>query len=191
VIDHVVQHQGADLIMMATHGRGTIRRLLLGSVTAKVLHDVSAAVWTGSPAAIEAHPPGGYRSIVCAVGLDEEAEAVLVAAAALARSYKAQLSLVHVVEIPHANAEVDVSRFLDELVASADDTLKKWKSTLGIDAPHSVFEATTADGVCRHAIEKQADLVVAGRGRQQGTISRAWAHLYDIVRQAPCPVLSI
>src|SRR6185437_3545126 len=32
VIRELVQHQGADLVMLATHGRGPIRRFLLGSV---------------------------------------------------------------------------------------------------------------------------------------------------------------
>ena len=44
VIEKIVQHEGTDLVMLATHGRGPIRRLLLGSVAAKVLHDVPAAV---------------------------------------------------------------------------------------------------------------------------------------------------
>ena len=48
VIHKVIQHQGTDVVMLATHGRGPVRRFLLGSVAAKVLHDVSAAVWTGA-----------------------------------------------------------------------------------------------------------------------------------------------
>src|SRR5271163_3527491 len=49
VIDDVVRHQGADLVMLPTHGRAPLRRLLLGSVTAKVLHDLTVPVWTGHP----------------------------------------------------------------------------------------------------------------------------------------------
>ena len=48
VVDKTVRHQGADLVMLATHGHGPVRRFLLGSVTAKVLHDVTAAVWTST-----------------------------------------------------------------------------------------------------------------------------------------------
>ena len=37
---------GAGLIIMPTHGYGTFRRFILGSVTAKVLHDADCPVWT-------------------------------------------------------------------------------------------------------------------------------------------------
>ena len=51
---------------------GRVRRFLLGSVTAKVLHDVSAAVWTGVGAELSEHPVKiPYQSIVCA--LDDSA----------------------------------------------------------------------------------------------------------------------
>ena len=74
VVSNVVQHQGADLIMLPTHGRGPVRRMMLGSVAAKVLHDATCAVWTTAHGA--ASPQMGYRSIVCAV--DETPEALSV-----------------------------------------------------------------------------------------------------------------
>src|ERR1700758_46094 len=48
VLNAIVQRDGADVVMLATHGRGPVRRFLLGSVTAKVLHDLGSAVWTGT-----------------------------------------------------------------------------------------------------------------------------------------------
>src|SRR2546423_1288334 len=49
----------ADLIVMATHGYGRFRRFILGSVTAKVLHDAAYPVWTGAhmPAAPASEQP--------------------------------------------------------------------------------------------------------------------------------------
>lgn len=87
VIDNVVRHQGTDLAMMPTHGRGAVRRLLLGSVTAKVLHDIDAAVWTASAPKARPKAGGSYKSILCSVDLGEETEAVMKAAAVLAGSY--------------------------------------------------------------------------------------------------------
>ncbi|MGH9646753.1 MAG: universal stress protein, partial [Bryobacteraceae bacterium] len=108
VIHRVLQHQGADLVMMPTRGCGVVRRFLLGSVTAKVLHDASAAIWTSIGAAIEGHSPTvPYKSIVCALDETPESEGILRAAAALAKSYQANLSLVHVLEMPPAPAEID------------------------------------------------------------------------------------
>jgi len=46
-IAEIAKSWGADLVMMPTRGMGPFRRLLLGSATAKVLHDVPCPVWTG------------------------------------------------------------------------------------------------------------------------------------------------
>ena len=47
-----------DLIVMSTHGHGVFYRFLLGSVTAKVLHESHCPVWTG--AHLEEAPPGEF-----------------------------------------------------------------------------------------------------------------------------------
>src|SRR5271165_3686712 len=48
VIDRLAEQQRADLVMLATRGHSVMRRFLLGSITSKVLHDVSCAVWPAS-----------------------------------------------------------------------------------------------------------------------------------------------
>lgn len=188
----VVQSQGTDLVMLATHGRGPVRRFLLGSIAAKVLHDISAAVWTGVGSTFTDHSPRvPYKSVLCAVDDTDEAEVVLKAAAAFARAYQAQLLLVHVVEIPAATLEFDFGPYSKELRDAADVRLRELKGQLGINAPHAVIEATIADGIRQEAVRREADLMITGRGRGQAGFSRIWSHLYPIVRESPCPVLSI
>lgn len=191
-IDKVVQHHGADLVMMATHGRGPVRRFLLGSVTAKALHDLGAAVWTGVGTHLAEHPSRiSYKSVLCAVDEGEEAEAVVRAAAEFAGVFGAQLSLVHVVEMPPATLEVDFTPYRQEVLDSADVKLRELMANVGLNVPHVVVNSTVAEGVRQEALRRQADLIVTGRGRAQASFSRLWSRLYPIVRESPCPVLSI
>jgi len=192
VIHRILQHQGADLVMMPTRGDAPLRRFLLGSVTAKVLHDVSAAVWTGVGSALEKHQPSvPYKSIVCALDESEEAEAVLRAAAVLAKSYKAALALVHVLEMPPGAPEMDFNIYRKELIDAAHTRMRDLKTRLNLDAPDTVIDVGIPDSIHEEIVRRKAGLLVVGRGHDQGAISRVWSRLYAIVRDSPCPVLSI
>ena len=192
VIKSIVDHEGTDLVMMPTRGQGILRRFLLGSVTAKMLHDATTAIWTGVGSALDGHHAEiPYRSIVCALDSTEDAEVVLRAAASLAKSYDAKLSLVHVVVIPPPTSEIDFSISPQELMDAAEQTLQALKSKLGIEAPHLITDAPIVDGIRAEALNRKADLPVVGRGSAQAAVSRIWSHLYTLIRESPCPVLSI
>ncbi len=191
-IDRLVQEQRADLVMLATRGHGPVRRFLLGSITAKVLHDVSAAVWTGVGATLSDHPVRiPYQSIVCALDDSQEAEGVLRAAASIASAYDAQLWIVHVVPTPPAYPDADLEEYTRQLTEASQFRLRELKAKLGIDAPHTVIDALLADGIHHEVVRRRADLLVTGRGHSIGTFSRMWSHLYSIIRDSPCPVLSV
>jgi nucleotide-binding universal stress UspA family protein len=87
--------------------------------------------------------------------------------------------------------DVDFTPYKKDLIEAANERLRELKNRLGIEAPHKSIEGLTAAVVCHEAIQKEADLIVVGRGRAQGALSRIWSRLYDIVRESPCPVLSI
>ena len=192
VIDKLAQQQRADLVMLATHGHGPLRRLLLGSITAKVLHDLTVAVWTGVGAALIDHPAKiPYQSIVCALDDSDEAESVLRAAASLASTYGAQLWIVRVVPTPPAFPDIDLTEHTKELVEAAQFQMRELKAKLGVDAPHTVIDSLLADGIHHEVVRRKADLLITGRGHSTGTFSRMWSHLYSIIRDSPCPVLSV
>ena len=192
VIDRIAQQQRADLVMLATRGRGPMRRFLLGSTTAKVLHDVSAAVWTGTGAVLAEHSARlPYQSIVCALDDTQEAEGVLRAAASIASTYHAQLWIVHIVPTPPAYPEVDLEEHTRQLTEASQLRLRELKAKLGVDAPHTVVDALLAEGIQQEVVRRKGDLLVTGRGHSIGTFSRLWSHLYSIIRDAPCPVLSV
>jgi len=48
-----------------------------------------------------------------------------------------------------------------------------------------------AEGIRDLALRNRADLVVIGRGAIRTGLGRLYAHSYDIIRESPCPVLSV
>lgn len=156
-----------------------------------MLHDAGCAVWT------DAHHSEGearflYRKVLAAIDLDTgESEAVIKAAACLAQQYQADLRLLHVVENPPAAWDVDYAPYRRALSDAADARMRSLRHETGIAAPYDIAEGRPADEIRRLALEHKADIVVTGRGHAQGGLSRAWSQLYPIIREAPCPVLSV
>jgi nucleotide-binding universal stress UspA family protein len=48
-----------------------------------------------------------------------------------------------------------------------------------------------AEAVRNLAIAQRADLVVIGRGKIRSGLGTLFANSYDIIRESPCPVLSV
>lgn len=192
-ITEYADKNAVDLIAMPTHGYGTFRRLLLGSVTAKVLHDSKAPVWTAAHAAEpshRAHPKP--RHILCALDLKPESRTTLEFAIALAKEADATIELLHVApegEIAPLDSEV---RLQELLVDVARDQQVKVRE----ESESNVEMITDSGGVAalvrNMAVKKRCDLIVIGRGAiAEGTGGRLRANSYGIVREAPCPVLSV
>jgi nucleotide-binding universal stress UspA family protein len=192
VIQEMVQREGFDLVMMPTRGHGAFRRALLGSVTAKVLHDVSCAVWTSAHADDEEHQPElEPESILCAVDVDEEAVAVLKAAEVLAKSYGATLTVMHSVLIPADVYDLELGARGQELMERARLRLAQLRQEIAPSAEVIVAKGPVAKQVQKEALAMKADLVVTGRGHAQSALPAIRSGLPAIIRESACPVLSI
>ena len=184
--------QGADLIMMPTHGCGPLRHLLLGSVTAKVVHDAPCPVWT-SVHAEEFRPSANttWHTVLCAVDQTESTPAIKWASQ-FAEKVGATLQLVHV--IPWSEHWWQTQPSLDwqsKLQQEALQHIERLQRHAGVKAQTTVKTGPIARGVCDEARKQQADLLVIGRGLARDTAGRFGKHGYEILRIAPCPVISV
>jgi nucleotide-binding universal stress UspA family protein len=191
-ITNRANEQDVDLIVMGTRGLGNVRGFLMGSVAAKVIHDAGCPVWTDA----FTHPDGprrgrGYRKIVCAIDTTDEAVSVLRFARELGHEFGAQVHICHGVPA----AETRPSKYFDfdlhaYLMDSARVAISKLQREAGTDFSVSIKASRIADAVSEAAREQNADLVVIGRGKAHETFGRLRTHAYQIIRDAPCPVLS-
>ena len=181
------------LIMMATHGYSPFRELLLGSVTAKVLHDSHCPVWTSVHAQeITAHSPSTWKRMLCALDAEDKDLTVLQWAAEFASEQGAELRLVHAV--PGTNValtEEHVPHAYKFLFDAAREQLAKMQAKAGTNLEVCLLGGQAGHVVRAAAVGHDVDLIVIGRGVMQKPFGRLRSRAYSIIREAPCPVISI
>jgi len=183
-----------DLIVMPTHGYGPFRRFLLGSVTAKVLHDAICPVWTGphmesAPDYTAVH----FRNVVCAVNLGLHSRQVMCWAAGFAHEFGAHLSIVHA--IPSSSTRLGGFYFdpdwRTQLTRNASDRIAFLKEDMNVEASVAIEAGEPPVVVATVAETMKADLLVIGRGRTPRAHGHLPTHSYAIVRESACPVVTI
>ncbi len=193
VIADFARTQDVDLIMMPTHGYGPFRSLLLGSVTAKVLHDAVCPVWTAAHMAeqpLRAHL--ACRKILCAVDGAPKSISIMKWAGELAKDAGAALRFLHVIPGMEGFPSRQMDReFEAERRKDAHGTIELLEKTAGVEAPVSVAAGSVAESIHEEALQQEADLLVIGRGTLHETLGRLRTHAYGIIRRSPCPVLSV
>jgi len=192
-IEEYAGKEKADLIMMPTHGYGPFRRFLLGSVTAKALHDVDCPVWTSAHVAEKPTLPAGYRNILCAIDLASNSLPLLRWASLFASEQGARLKLVHAIPAGKVSGALDTEggRFRAFLFDTAGQELRELQREAGTnvetileggDVAHAIHSAADANG---------CDLAIIGRGAIHELFGRMRTNVYSIIREAPCPVISV
>jgi nucleotide-binding universal stress UspA family protein len=192
-IANYVKHNAVDLVAMGTHGHGALGRLLLGSVTMKVLQDVECPVWTyhegPEPSAEATKKP--VSNIVCSLELTSEAVPLLRFTNDLANTFGAEVQIVHVVPgmTSKPNKYFDAEFQANLMVASGAEIADLQRSA------GTAFRLTVSDGsipqdVAAFSRTQHADLIVIGRGKVSRPLGSFRTHAHEIIRYAHCPVLS-
>lgn len=183
-----------DLIMMPTRGRGRFRAALLGSIAAKVLHDAVCPVWTDAHAEAPHWTPSvEWNKVVCAVDATEQTLSVLRYAKDIASSFGAKIHLVHAAPLPmDAGPERYFGREVEIYAKeSARKAIGDMQRAVGTDFRLCVEAGRISAVVAAVAEKDEADLTLIGRGALSHFGGRLRTNVYAIVRDSPCPVLSV
>lgn len=182
-----------DVIMLPTHGVGAFRRYIIGSTSAKILHDAHCPVWTAVHAE-EAVPLDGtgIRNVVCGIDLGPLSETVVSYADQFVKHTGADLTLVHAVPVvevrPASYFDVD---FAAHLTAEARAKIDELQKKLGTKYRVCIHGGDPADVMREAAHGHSADLAIVGRGHVTEGLGRLRTHSYAVINKSPCPVLSV
>jgi nucleotide-binding universal stress UspA family protein len=178
-LSEFVRQNHIDLIVLGTHGRKGIGRLLLGSVAEEIFRNSPCPVLTVGPQ-VDTANAGKLRHIIFATDFGKETRHGLPHAISIAEENEAAITLVHVAHGPDQEATEE----LEEMVPA--ETLLRNKPDL------VVKRGDPAESIVTAARELGADLIVIGVHRPIafGTHG-ARGVAYKVVCEAPCPVMTV
>jgi nucleotide-binding universal stress UspA family protein len=199
-IVHVAEELPADLLVMGTHGRSGFDRLILGSVTEKMLRKAPCPLLTVPPHALDpAHAAGEpFRRILCAVDFSPASLRALAFAESLAEEGDGRLDVLHVLEAQSVFEPVPMggprSPATDAGARGARDRLAHVVSKDARVYSH-VSEIVAAGKayaeIVREASERHSELIVIGAHSGHGGLAAFGSTTNHVVREAPCPVLTV
>jgi nucleotide-binding universal stress UspA family protein len=188
-----VQQENIDLIVVGTHGRTGLGRVLLGSMAEAIVREAPCPVLTVRPRILqnETWTPK-ITEILCATDLTPISGAGTRYAVSMAQENHSRLTILHVQPKPKAGglpkSEEHVTLTLRRLQELVPNGAELWCE------PHCMVEEGDAtDKILEVAAQCGADTIVLGlRPYSVGLathLMRPTAH--RVVLRAPCPVLTV
>lgn len=183
VIPALIQQHKIDMIVVGTHGRTGLSRMLMGSAAEKIYRAASCPVLTVGP---NVHSSDWKpKRILCPVDMAGIPKAAVSYASALASDHDGVLILMQAIPmVPwqhRADVEIEACARLENLVSDREaQCLIRWEHP--------------GEAILRAAVDREADLIVMGvRKSRAGSWSShlPWPVASEVVSGAACPVLTV
>ena len=192
VLAKLIQKYEIDLVVTATHGRGKVKKVLIGSVAEEIFRQADCAVMTVGPRVKD--EPGReaeLRNILFATDFGQGAGKAAAYAFSLAQEHGARITMLHVIQEATAFTEESVRRQrefnIENLRRLAPEGAENWCNPL--------FRATfgeVVEEITTMARETSADLIVMGAKGRKSLAGHVPATIaYSVVIKARCPVLTV
>jgi nucleotide-binding universal stress UspA family protein len=200
----VAGEEAADLVVVGTHGRTGLDRVLVGSVADRVVRTAGCPVLTVRALPAGATPSTGLGRILYATDFSPTARAAWPWVLVLASASGAVVDLLHVAAQPvpdqHLSPELlgRMARLLEEQAQTEaerflQDVGRTWPGRLPRERVAVLIgHGVIGEQVSHWAQERRADLIVMG--------THGWSGLFrwmlgsvaqHVIQSAPCPVLTV
>lgn len=196
VLSKVLEEHEIDLIVLGTHGRTGVQKVLLGSSAEEVFRRGRVPVLTIGPAVRNgAHWGGRFRCVLFATDFNTVSTVAGAYAVSLAQENQARLILLHILSKLGQNkagtsGELSIAEAMHQLHEIVPADAELWCR------PQAMVQHGDPDEqILVTANQCGADLIVLGV-RGLDPLTRVATHLsraiaYDVVAHAPCPVLTV
>lgn len=203
-ISRLAGEKDADLAISATHGRSGLKRLILGSVTERLMRTLPCPllIVRGPEHDLRVLSDQGlsFKRILVGCDFSEDSMLAFQHGLSLAQEFQSELDLVHVMEPPEYMDWFEPSMAFEEdsqqdLQMRINDKLKKMvpgEASNWCTPQTAVLAGRSHEELIRHAKTNEIDLIVLGV-RGLGLVEKllVGSTTDRVVRQAPCPVLSV
>jgi nucleotide-binding universal stress UspA family protein len=191
-LDKLITEHEIDLVVVGTHGRGKVQKILIGSVAEEIFRQADCAVLTVGPGVKgDTAREIELKSILFATDFGPGAEKAAAHAFSLAQEHDARVTLLHVIESAAAYTEESVARQREINVVRMKQLMpagsENWcKPEFRVTFGSAVEEILIA------AREAKADLVVMGAKARRSLAGHVPLTIaYNVVTKAGCPVLTV
>ena len=193
VLQGMIEQHDIELVVIGTHGREGLKKLVLGSLAEEVFRRAPCPVVTVGPhVASECFEQGRLRRVLFASDLSPSSMHALPFVTMLAQQHQASLTFLHVVASAVPNAEIDTAAFVASEVDEARESLRQFVPA-GSDADVVVEVGIPGEVIVRVARAQNASLIVMGLHLQSvfAATHLPWTTAHRVVCDAHCPVMTV
>ncbi len=192
VLAGTIRRNQIDLVVVGTHGRRALKKLILGSVAEEVFRTVSCPVLTVGPETSLPSPTGNLRHVLYPLEFVPDTSGAAGYAVSLAERYGAALTVMNIRE--HTRASASVGEPINEPVEHWISSHISPESDLRIRIRFERGFGPAVEAILNFAKDSAVDLIVMPIKALDPTVA---AHLpksdtaYEIASRAPCPLLTV
>jgi nucleotide-binding universal stress UspA family protein len=190
VIHDVMVKNSIDLVVLGSHGKHGLKKLVLGSGAERIFRQADCPVLTVGPGVPTTNRDVvSFKHIVFATDFSAGSLRALSFALSVAEENEANLALLHVTPMVPLQHQEHVAkttrRRLQELIPAEAENWCKPAPVVNFDFP--------AEGILHVAEQQEADLIVMGvhKSAPRTSAHLPWAIAYEVICHAHCPVLTV